>query len=176
MITGEIDLTNKNYIDIGNTGQLVFLIKEKSFQLIKNKVLIWSNTYQFLQYFCFLVYCYCVKTNISLFCDSYGLFVYILSLKDGIIIDEIKLNRNELDDSGMYRNDFIALENGCLLVYEGGIIRFDLEGKLLWQRKHNQIDKIFTSISNGYAWYESEFEGEWGYNLVDGAKKRSLHI
>jgi hypothetical protein len=73
---------------------------------------------------------------------------------------------------GLLRTQFRPLADGVLLIYEGGILRVDVrpELSLRWRIDHPFIDWFFDTIQNDIAWYVAEYDGHWGYHLVDGQR------
>jgi|LSQX01.2.fsa_nt_gb hypothetical protein len=118
----------------------------------------------------FMEYCYFQQSTSLIFSDLYGLTVYYVSFKHRIAKKIEQLNRKENDDRGFCQIRFVEIPNGCIFVYEAGIICFDNLGNVKWHNKHQRYDWIFIGIENGFAMYESEMDGKWGYSLDDGSE------
>ena len=109
--------------------------------------------------------------------DERGDGVYLLDLRSQELSLIAPLDRpysSTYFDAGMYRIEFVELEDGVLLVYEGGIMRLAWDGQLRWKHEHDHFWLSFTGVDSGIAWYRSEIDGEYGYRLEDG--RRVEHV
>lgn len=96
--------------------------------------------------------------------------VYYLDVPARQLYVAASLYRRMEDDPGLCRLTLIEYQDDLLVVYEGGILYLDSDLRCRWKVDHAFIDRIFTRIADGCAWYESEHEGMWGYRLTDGSQ------
>jgi hypothetical protein len=170
MNDGRIDLSVDKVIKITDLEHLEINNKDYTLTFKRNGVVIWKKDYQTLQWIGFIVYWIEKRHKIFLFCNDDGLCVYRLSLEIGVFDEIVQLNRNERDDPDFYRNDFVSIENGCLFIYEGGLVKFNTFGDVCWKITHQYIDRFFTGIRGKYILYESEHEGKWAYHIDSGER------
>ena len=83
------------------------------------------------------------------------------------VIDQF--DRSTDDDPGLYRLNLFYYHNSLLIIYESGLFCFERNGKLRW-KQHSLRDWFFDEVNGEVVWYESEFEGRWGYSIKDGSR------
>ena len=77
--------------------------------------------------------------------------------------------RGKYDPGGLHHVDFQTLPNGDLLIlHELGLARLTPQGKLVWQRTHNQFPGSLKRLEANAAWLQGE-EELFGFRLDDGA-------
>jgi hypothetical protein len=171
MTIAETDLSRSSVLKLGNQGELYFLRGEGSLYHKFDDITKKFQLPDLVDESCFIDYWFNECLGVVLLCDSEGLKLFCLDL-----LDErgqtIPLNRSEMDDSGVFRQQFVDSREGPLFVYEGGLISFNQKGAVRWRVDHQQMDRVFVGIRDACAWYESEYEGSWGYRLSDGKKVR----
>jgi hypothetical protein len=94
----------------------------------------------------------------------------LILIDDKGLSDAVDLYRRRELRRGHYRQSFVAVSQGVLFVYEGGLIRFASDGKMLWRIDHDRLDWFFVECAADKIWYESEHEGKWAYRLEDGQR------
>jgi hypothetical protein len=97
--------------------------------------------------------------------SSYGIAKVVFSLDLNRIFP---LSRNQKDDDDYFHQVFVDCGIGVLFVYESGLLCFDRKLALKWERTHRRLDWHFKQVDDGRIEYESEYEGEWCYDLNTG--------
>jgi hypothetical protein len=174
VINGSLYLPDENIIKISNETKIKIDKKNKclSFEGVGADNV--NVELKAIDDITFMEYCYFPQGTSLIFSDLYGFTIYHVSFKDGNAKETEKLNRKENDDRGFCQIRFVEIANGCICVYEAGVLCFDNLGNVIWHNKHQRYDWMFTGIKNGFAIYESEDEGKWGYSLSNGRKINHL--
>lgn len=168
MSVRHIDLSKNELIIVDNISHLKLDNHNYIIIFKKQEEILWVRECLYLKGVCDVVYW--ANHKVCLFSDEQGESIIKISLENGICNIIEKLNREDNEDPDFYRSDFVDIDDGCLFVYEGGLIKFDLNINVSWHIRHQRIDWFFTGIRNGSARYENEYDGEWGYRLADGIR------
>ncbi|WP_019635948.1 hypothetical protein [Paenibacillus fonticola] len=171
MNTGSIDISINNITTVGTAGRVIFLNKKNTVFFEEQDKVLWTITNEVLEGICFIEYMLDIENQLFYFSDNNSEVLVKICTSNGVF-ETIKLNRTEKDDSDFYRSSFFPNQDGCLFVYEGGLIQFNNDGTMQWYKEHQYYDWFFTGINNGYALYESEHDGKWGYQIKTGEKKQ----
>lgn len=103
-----------------------------------------------------------------------GLYkVVFVDPQKGSITEILFLNRKTTDDQGFYRLNVQPLEDGLLLIYEGGATRISEDGYVVWHC-HLAWDDIYRGTDGKSLYYSSEFgefaPDDWAISVADGAR------
>jgi hypothetical protein len=117
---------------------------------------------------------YVIKQNDKSFLAIVGLneVVFVNSSKESIV-EIVQLNRRETDDQGFYKIDILLLESSFIIIYEGGVVRINNDGVILW---HTFLmwDDIYLRADENFLYYWSEFGefalSEWVVSIKSGEK------
>ena len=79
------------------------------------------------------------------------------------------------DPGGMYHLARHGIDGGILVEYECGVVAINDDGTLRWSRTFTCFS-AFLGLRHESVWFEGnmwegvEWEGEWGYRLIDGER------
>lgn len=169
MIIGHVDLSVCKKIIVKTSKTLVIDNNKATISLYENNEKLWESSFKEIKGVCFLQYCLTSSNNLLLV-DEVGTQIFRIYLEDGNIKSLFQLNRKENDDDDFYRNEFIIGSGYCLFVYEGGLVKFDVNCNVLWSIEHQYYDWFFKEVKDNLIYYESEYDGVWRYSLITGEK------
>lgn len=81
--------------------------------------------------------------------------------------------RGDSDDHGFYREEIVDVPDGCVIVYEGGVARVTIKGKLLWHSPVTWNDQLDCVQNNALHFVRAERDGtitRWSIDLGDGSR------
>ncbi len=120
------------------------------------------------------------RSFIALWCDAAARTIMIVNLY-GEVAASIRLDDRAVSltavgrdaglDTGFWRTLIVETRAGPLLVYEHGVIAFDVDGRVRWRAVHPTIDWSLLGVEGDRVAFENEFEGQWRYRLTDGRKE-----
>ncbi len=90
---------------------------------------------------------------------------------DRATVELVPLHRARDLDRGLMCEDFLETSLGPLLVHELGVIAFNRDGSVRWRAELPHIQWVCLGIRGDGVVFESEFEGQWRYRLVDGKRE-----
>lgn len=168
---GNIDLVDNNSITY-NDIKLFFDYNDYKIYCHNNcnNEEIWKSNLKDI--FSSLSLIYYLNDEIIIFLDEDSKYLINMKLSNGEITSIIELNRDDNEDSKYFHSKFYLINNGIILIYEEGIIKFDLKGRIGWKHNHKYFDWHFVGIRQDKIYYESEFDGKWCYEVKTGIKIR----
>ncbi|MGY8770153.1 MAG: hypothetical protein ACKVH8_17185 [Pirellulales bacterium] len=166
MSVGEMDLLKCSTIPVGPDLYITLNSKDTTISLHSHSELRWLVKTELLREINFVSF-WCTENKLLL-CDNYGLDIFSIVIETGV--SEVVLTLQHRDETGVYRTKFVEVDQGCLLVYERGLISFDLNCKVRWEIDIPMLDTLFQGAIENEILFYSEFEGETRYSLYDGMK------
>lgn len=102
--------------------------------------------------------------------EHYGLLAASIRL-DSRTVELTAINHDPDLEMGLWHSEFVETPRGPLLVYELGVIAFNLDGTVRWRAEHPSIQWVFLGVEGDRVVFDNEFEGQWRYRVQDGQKQ-----
>lgn len=173
MIIGTLELPAQTTIQVGSHGSLEIVGSDWIHIATPNSQSASIHASDLLKIHDTLSYAFNDVDAIGLLVAHTGDDVFLLDMLNARLTVLAHLHRDSLHNErqynpgGLHRMALIACEPDVLIVYEGGILSVAMQPPIhmRWRHDHHYLDWLFTGVSAGVAWYESDHDGTWGISV-----------